>query len=92
MLFVAISGVSSAQSVPDYFVYEGRLLDNSKNPITASHDFRFSFWQVSDFVAGDVMGDGSINAGAGNYGGWQEVHSVIPNNDGFFSIELGQSA
>lgn len=78
----------AAVTVPLRFMYEGRLLDSTgTNPINTNHDFRFSMWKASAVQAGDVSG-GSINTGAANYGGWQEVQTTTPNSDGFFSFEL----
>lgn len=76
-------------NVPQLFLYEGRLLDNSGNPITTAHSFRFSFWSSSDSVAGDQLGSGAINTGSANYGGWFEEQTVTPNANGTFSVELG---
>jgi len=93
MLGIAASlifpSVHAAETVPGKFVYEGRLLDSSgTTPITTSHTFRFSLWSSADVVTGDVAG-GAIDTFAASYGGWQEVHTVTPNADGFFSLELG---
>lgn len=83
------SNAYAVTTVPQRMVYEGRLLDSSgSGPLTGSHDFRFSFWSVSPVSAGDVSG-GAINTLAPTYSGWQEVQTVTPNADGFFSFELG---
>ena len=89
VFFLGMFGTLNAQSVPNYFVYEGRLLDNSGSPVTSDHEFRFSFWKSSDFIIGDVLGSGAINIGSANYGGWQESHVITPINNGFFSTQLG---
>jgi hypothetical protein len=81
--------VYAATSVPQKIIYEGRLFDGSGNPIIAAHDFRFSFWSAEVYQAGDVDGAGAVNVGAANYAGWNELQSVSPNADGFFSFELG---
>ena len=81
--------VSAATSVPEKFIYEARLLNAAGSaPKTTTHTFRFSLWAVSGVAAGDLSG-GLIDILAPNYSDWQEVQSVIPNNDGFFSLELG---
>jgi len=90
VLLAGISSIANAQSVPEYFVYEGRLLNSSGNAITTAHEFRFSFWSSSDAIPTDILVDGSINLGSANYGGWQESQVVTPNSDGFFSFELGR--
>lgn len=93
VLTVWMSSVAyAATSVPQKFIYEGRLLDSTgSTAITTSHSFRFSLWSATAVAAGDVSG-GSINVGAPNYGGWQEVQTITPNADGFFGLELGSVA
>lgn len=79
----------AATTVPLKQIYNGHLLDSSGNPVTTAHSIRFSYWTSADYVAGDVTGTGAINTGASTYASWQEVHTVTPNADGFFSVELG---
>ncbi|MBN2307265.1 hypothetical protein JXD20_04740 [Candidatus Peregrinibacteria bacterium] len=79
----------AAVTTPTVFVYEGKLLDSSNNPITTSQTFRFSLWNSDDLVAGDIDGVGAINGAAPNYGGWFETHTLTPNTDGTFFVELG---
>jgi len=87
IFFVGI--VDAANSVPEKFIYEARLLNAAGSaPKTTSHTFRFSLWAVSAVNGGDLSG-GTINVLAPNYSNWQEVQTVTPNNDGFFSLELG---
>ncbi len=77
-------------SVPQFLIYEGRLLDSSGYILNTAHTFRFSFWTVSDKTATDVDSlTGVLNVGAANYAGWTEVQTITPNNNGTFSIELG---
>ncbi len=91
-LVMSISFASSAYAVvtiPEKMIYEGRLLDSTGSaPLAGSHDFRFSFWTASPVAGGDVSA-GVINTLSATYSGWQEVQTVIPNIDGFFSFELG---
>jgi cysteine-rich repeat protein len=75
-------------TTPGVFIYEGKLLNPSNAPIITSQTFRFSFWKSGDMVAGDVVA-GAINVLAPNYGGWEEVQTVIPNTDGTFFFKLG---
>jgi len=89
MAIIGQSVVYAARTTPFPFIYEGKLLDSSNNPITSMHVFRFSLWSSRDFTAGDVTGAGAINTVAGNYGGWWEAQAVIPNSDGTFAVELG---
>lgn len=85
-------GMNSAyalNSTPQILIYEGRLLNNVGVPIVSEHVFRFSFWKSSDWTSADENPDGSISVFALDFGGWQEVQSVVPNLDGTFSIKLG---
>ena len=70
-------------------IYEGRLLDASRDPIATSVTIRFSLWSGSDWVAGDETASGAINTGATLYGGWQELHTLTPGAAGVISIRLG---
>lgn len=83
--------VEAVTTTPGVFVYEGKLLDSSNNPITTSQTFRFSLWVSDDLVAGDITVAGAINAGAPNYSGWFETHTLTPNVDGTFFVELGSN-
>ncbi len=79
---------STVAAVPGNFIYEGRLLDSTGNPIISSHTFRFSLWSSNDKIGTDIAA-GTLNVGAATYGGWQEVQTITPNNNGTFSIKLG---
>ncbi len=76
-------------SVPQKIVYNGHLLDSSGNPITTAHSVRFSFWSSADYLSTDTTVAGAIETSAPNYQGWNEVHTVTPNADGFFTVNLG---
>ena len=88
-LLVLTPPAHAEDTVPLSLVYNGHLLDSSGNPITTSHNIRFSFWDSADFVASDITATGAINTAATTYADWQEVHTIIPNTDGFFTVELG---
>lgn len=88
---VSIPLVMAETTVPQNVIYNGHLLDSSGNAITAEHSIRFSHWTNTDYVAGDVTATGAINIGAANYASWNEVHTVTPNSDGYFSVELGSN-
>ena len=77
------------QTVPQLFAYNAKLKDSSGNAITTNHSVRFSLWNTSDFVSGDVTATGAIHEAASTYAGWNEVQSVTPNSDGYFTVELG---
>ena len=81
--------VSAATTGPQTNIYNGHLLTSSGQPVTTAQSIRFSYWKSADYVTGDVDGVGDINTGAATYGSWQEVHTVTPNADGYFSVELG---
>ena len=78
----------AAPTVPQQLVYNGHLFTPAGAPITTSHTIRFSIWNSSDFVVSDVSG-GAINTGAATYLGWQEEHTVTPDANGYFSVDLG---
>lgn len=89
VLLSSFSLVSAATSVPEKLIYEARLLDSTtNNPLTTGHTFRFSFWLASPVNVGDIVA-GAIDPFALNYGGWEEVQTVTPNDLGFISFELG---
>lgn len=77
-----------ADITPDTILYEGRLLDTEKKPVTSSQTFRLSLWSSADLTAADKSGD-AINVGSATYGNWQEVQTITPNTSGTFSIQLG---
>lgn len=84
-----VATVSAATSVPEKLIYEARLLDSvTSDPLLTGHTFRFSFWITSPVDVGDVVA-GAIDPLAINFGGWQEVQTVTPNDLGFVSFELG---
>ncbi len=74
-------------TTPQQLIYEGELLDNNGNPLTGKYDFRFSLWNNQDFETTDTI-KGTINIGAADFNGWQEVHS-IELTGGEFSLKLG---
>lgn len=81
--------VNAATTAPQRIVYNGHLLDSSSAAVTSAVSVRFSFWTSGDYVAGDVTGAGAINTSAATYASWNEVHTVTPNSQGYFSLELG---
>ena len=90
LTIMAQAGVAQAAvTTPTVFVYEGKLLDASNDPITTSQTFRFSLWSSDDHLGTDILGSGAIDVTAPAYGGWQETHTLTPNTDGTFFIELG---
>jgi len=78
-----------AQTGPQKQVYNGHLLDEDGDAITTAHKIRFSYWKSTDYVSTDVTATGAINTGATNYADWQEVHTVTPDSNGYFSVQLG---
>lgn len=79
----------AVQTTPNTHAYNGRLLDSSGNPVTSATAIRFSYWKSADYVSTDTTGAGAIDATAPNYADWQEVQTVTPNANGYFSVELG---
>jgi len=64
-------------------------LDNTGTEIITAQTFRFSIWSSKDFLITDRDAAGAIVLAAPNYADWQEVHTITPNNNGTFSLELG---
>lgn len=87
MLFAQIA--FAADTTPRTINYQGRLLDNARQPITTQQTIRFSIWSNQDFVTGEIDGSGNINAGATNYANWQEEQSFTPDSYGIFSLQIG---
>ena len=86
---LSIPFVSAETTTPQRIIYNGHLLDSSGDAITTEHTIRFSYWTSTDYVAGDVTATGAINIGALEYASWNEEHTVTPNSEGYFSVELG---
>lgn len=79
----------AAATVPNTHVYNGHLLNSAGTAITTAHKIRFSYWKSADFVSTDTTSAGAINTGATNYASWNEVHTVTPDSNGYFSVRLG---
>ncbi len=89
--FLCVQGAQAAVSSPQRHVYNGHLLNAAGAPITSAHYIRFSEWYVRDMDPTDVSA-GVINTAAPTYAGYQEVHVVTPDSQGYFSVELGSGA
>jgi hypothetical protein len=81
----------AATTAPQSIVYNGHLLDSSGSPVASPVSVRFSFWNSTDHQAGDVTGAGAINTASSSYAGWNEVHTVTPNSQGYFSVQMGSA-
>jgi len=80
----------AVRTVPTVMNYEGILKDLAGDPITSQHEVRFSIWFDSDFEAVlDLDPSGAINLLADSYSGYSEVYTVIPDERGFFQVEIG---
>lgn len=91
LAYFTVQAASAAVSSPQRHVYNGHLLNAAGAPITTAHYIRFSEWYSRDMDATDVSA-GVINTGAATYAGYQEVHVVTPDSQGYFSVELGSGA
>lgn len=91
-ILLMLQSASAAVSSPQKHVYNGRLLGSSGQAVTTAVSIRFSEWYSRDAVAGDTTGAGAINTAASTYAGWNEVHAVTPDSNGYFSVVLGESA
>src|SRR3989344_3576111 len=87
--FLTTAYAFAATTTPLRSVYNGRLLSSTGAALTSSHTIRFSLWTSTDAVSGESTGTGSLNTGASAHAGWQEVHTVTPDSNGYFSTELG---
>lgn len=91
LLLICSGSISvQAQNVPSNIVYEGRLLDASRRPVTSPVVLRFSLWKSADWSSADENA-GSIETSSANYGGWFEAQDVTPDAAGIVSLQLGRS-
>ncbi|HAI98791.1 TPA: hypothetical protein DCL30_04630 [Candidatus Peribacteria bacterium] len=81
--------VAGAATVPLTQWYQGHLLTTDDSAVTTPVTIRFSQWKSADFASGDLTATGSINTSAANYVNWSEEHTLTPESDGSFSVELG---
>jgi len=88
MVFLLTSLPVQAATVPSNLLYEGRILDGSRNPVTSAIVLRFSLWKSTDWTADDASGS-IINIAATNYGGWYEVQTITPSSNGIMSVQIG---
>ncbi|MDD5041592.1 MAG: hypothetical protein PHX87_03855 [Candidatus Peribacteraceae bacterium] len=92
-MFLSLLGgtaTAHASTVPHSLLYEGRILDASRRPITTSLILRFSLWKDADWTAGDTA-SGSINIASPMYGGWSEVQAATPTTNGIVNVQLGST-
>jgi hypothetical protein len=76
-------------TAPYLVTYTAKLMSSTGTPVTTAQDVRFSLWKDSDWTAANVDLAGNIDITSANYAGWQETHTVTPNSDGIFSVQLG---
>jgi hypothetical protein len=94
LVIVAMSGAaprtasSAGATVPSTQIYNGHLLTQDDSPVTTAVSIRFSEWNSAAVAADDVI-NGVINTQAATYLQWNETHTVTPNDNGYFSVELG---
>ncbi len=79
----------AATTAPLRHIYNGRLLNSAGTALTTAHTIRLSYWTSADHVSSDTTEAGAIDTSASTFAGWNEVHTVTPNSDGYFSLELG---
>ncbi len=93
LLFGSISAIAApppgATTTPYTISYSARLTNSIGNPVTTARQVRFSLWSDADVDPTDFLGSGAINPLAGGFSGWQETHSVTPDADGLFHVQLG---
>ncbi len=76
-------------TVPYLMTYTARLRSAGGGAVTTPQTVRFSLWTDADYDAGDSDGLGGINVLTPGYAGWQESHTVTPNIDGIYTVQLG---
>lgn len=76
-------------TAPYKVTYTAKLTNAGGTPVTTAQSVRFSLWTDADWDGGDIDGLGDINTLSAGYAGWQETHTVTPNSEGIFSVELG---
>jgi len=87
--FILTGQAIAETTAPNTHVYNGHLLNSSGIAITTSHNIRFSYWKSADYASTDTTATGAINTGASNYASWKEIHTVTPDSNGYFSVQLG---
>ncbi len=90
MMMILTAQPVRAQTVPSSLLYEGRILDATRSPVTSAVVMRFSLWKSADWSVSDTSG-GAINVSSANYAGWYEYQTVTPSANGIFSIPLGNA-
>lgn len=92
-LYLAAPAIAAAPpgttTAPYKVIYTAKLTNAAGVPVTTAQSVRFSLWTDADWDAGDVDGAGNINTLSPGYAGWQETHTVTPNSEGIFTVELG---
>ncbi|MFA5273737.1 MAG: hypothetical protein WC353_06295 [Candidatus Peribacter sp.] len=88
LCLLGIAVTAHAATVPGTLLYEGRILDADRRPVTTPIVLRFSFWKDADWVTTDTA-SGSINTASSVYGGWSEVQTITPTGNGIVNVQLG---
>lgn len=81
--------IAFATTIPVTHSYNGRLLTATGAAVTEAVNVRFSYWSSIDYVDGDIGVDGAIDTDAETYLDWQETHTVTPDSNGYFTLEMG---
>ena len=77
---------------PEYFLYQGELLDSNNQPRAGTYEFRFSFWTARDFQSNDILSNGQLDTSKSTYLQWQESQSVELMEEGRFSVKIGETS
>lgn len=86
---VTAAAPPGATTAPYQVTYTAKLTNAGGTPVTTSQSVRFSLWTDSDWDAGDIDGLGDINILSPGFASWQETHTVTPNSEGIFTVQLG---
>jgi len=86
---MSLPHVEAVTTVPQLINYLSRLNDSTGNPVTVSIDIRFSLWSDADVDPTDYTAPGVIDPVAGGFSGYSETHSVTPDSNGVFNVDIG---
>ncbi len=74
VLIILLAATVTAE-IPKLISYQGRLLDETGDPVTGSHNFTFALYMFEEAPLGDSI--------------WTETHSLTLEDDGVYNVMLG---
>jgi hypothetical protein len=73
---IFLGTINGAAQTPELITYQGKLTNSTGAPISSATDVIFSLYGAADSTAGTAI--------------WAETLSVAPDNNGLFTVQLGQ--